>query len=80
MGYKVMLEQAKPDFIKEREHVEIFERRYVDGILALGCNDRHPFLKDFADGNYPLVIVDNYFNQWRLDYVVCDYRSPAPSR
>src|SRR5690242_6297141 len=25
MGYKVMLEQAKPDFIKERQHIEIFE-------------------------------------------------------
>src|SRR3954465_14031462 len=45
LGYKVMLEQAKPDFIKEHQHIEIFERRYVDGILALGCNDRHAFLK-----------------------------------
>src|SRR5437660_5713039 len=46
MGYKVMLEQAKPDFIKAGQHIEIFERRYVDGILALGCNDRHAWLKD----------------------------------
>ena len=57
MGYKVILEQAKPEFVKEREHIEIFERRYVDGILALGCNDRHAFLKDFADGRYPIVVV-----------------------
>jgi DNA-binding LacI/PurR family transcriptional regulator len=77
MGYKVMLEQAKPEYVKEREHIEIFERRYVDGILALGCNDRHAFLKDFADGKYPLVVVDNYFSQWNLDHVVCDYRSGA---
>src|SRR5215471_9621691 len=47
LGYKVMLEQAKPEFVKSRQHIEIFERRYVDGILALGCNDRHHFLKDF---------------------------------
>src|SRR3954468_17187825 len=77
MGYKVILEQAKPEFVKEREHIEIFERRYVDGILALGCNDRHAWLKDFSDGKYPLVIVDNYFSQWNLDHVVCDYRSGA---
>jgi hypothetical protein len=25
IGYKVMLEQAKPEFIKAREHIEIFE-------------------------------------------------------
>src|ERR1700729_1340305 len=41
LGYKVMLEQAKPDFIKSKEHIAIFERRFVDGILFLGCNDRH---------------------------------------
>ncbi len=77
MGYKVMLEQAKPDFIKDRQHIEIFERRYVDGILALGCNDRHAWLKDFSDQKYPLIVVDNYFSQWNLDHVVCDYRSGA---
>ena len=77
MGYKVILEQAKPEFIKSRQHIEIFERRYIDGILALGCNDRHHWLKDFADGRYPLVVVDNLFSQWKLDYVVCDYRSGA---
>jgi LacI family transcriptional regulator len=77
MGYKVILEQAKPEFVKDREHIEIFERRYVDGILALGCNDRHQFLKDFSGGKYPLVVVDNYFSQWNLDHVVCDYRSGA---
>ena len=48
LGYKVMLEQAKPEFIKERKHIEIFERRYVDGVLCLGMNDRHHFLEDFA--------------------------------
>jgi LacI family transcriptional regulator len=77
MGYKVILEQAKPEFIKNREYIEIFERRYVDGILALGCNDRHQFLKDFSGGKYPLLVVDNYFSQWSLDHVVCDYQSGA---
>src|ERR1700749_2433400 len=59
LGYKVMLEQAKPDFLKSKEHIAIFERRYVDGILFLGCNDRHHFLADFADRRYPLIVVDN---------------------
>ncbi len=77
LGYKVILEQAKPEFIRARHHIEIFERRYVDGILALGVNDRHHFLKDFSEGYYPLVVVDNLFSQWKLDYVMCDYRSGA---
>src|SRR5438477_8504362 len=77
LGYKVMLEQAKPEFIKERKHIEIFERRYVDGVLCLGTNDRHHHLADFAEGPYPAVVVDNYFDQWNLDYAACDYRSGA---
>jgi LacI family transcriptional regulator len=77
MNYKVMLEQAKPDFIKDREHVQLFERRYVDGVLCLGVNDRHPFLADFADSKYPAIVVDNYFEQWKLDFCACDYRSGA---
>jgi LacI family transcriptional regulator len=77
LGNKVILEQAKPEFIKDRKHIEIFERRYIDGILCLGMNDRHHFLEDFADGRYPAMIVDNYFKQWKLDSVVCDYRGGA---
>lgn len=77
LGYKVMLEQAKPEFIKGREHIEIFERRYVDGILCLGINDRHPFLGDFVDRRYPMVVVDNYTSNWKLDHVVCNYRAGA---
>lgn len=77
LGFKVMLEQAKPEFVKERKHIEIFERRYVDGVLCLGTNDRHHFLPDFLDRGYPAMIVDNYFDQWNLDHTVCDYRSGA---
>src|SRR5438046_3842885 len=68
LGYKVMLEQAKPEFIKERKHIEIFERRYVDGVLCLGTNDRHHFLTDFTSGSFPAVVVDNYFSEWSLVY------------
>ena len=78
LGYKVMLEQAKPEFIKDRQHLEMYERRFVDGILALGLNDRHHFLADFVDRKHPLLITDNYFDkQWDLDYVVCDYAQGA---
>jgi len=78
MGYKVMLEQAKPEFIKERRHIEMYERRFVDGILAMGVNDRHHFLSEFVDRKYPLVVADNYFDRpWDLDYVVCNYAQGA---
>jgi DNA-binding LacI/PurR family transcriptional regulator len=77
MGYKIMIEQAKPDFIREHKHVQIFERRYVDGMLCLGTNDRNYHLEDFKGDRYPVMIVDNYLEQWNLDFVACDYRSGA---
>lgn len=78
MAYKVMLEQAKPEFIKERRHIDMYERRFVDGILAMGMNDRHAFLGEFANRRYPLIVTDNFFGkQLDLDYVVCDYASGA---
>jgi LacI family transcriptional regulator len=78
LGYKIMLEQATREFIKERRYVEMYERRFVDGILAMGVNDRHPFLTDFIDRKYPLVVTDNYFDKsWDLDHVVCNYAQGA---
>ncbi|HEY0009645.1 MAG TPA: LacI family DNA-binding transcriptional regulator, partial [Tepidisphaeraceae bacterium] len=77
LGYKIMLEQAKPEFIKEKQHVRIFERRYVDGVLCLGTNDRHSWLGDFATHKCPAMIVDNQSEQYKLDYVCCNYRSGA---
>lgn len=77
LGYKVMLEQAKPEFVKAKGHIEIFERRYVDGILCLGSNDRQHYLEEFSDRRYPLIVVDNYLEQWNLDHVVCNYRAGA---
>lgn len=77
LGYKVMLEQAKPEFIKDKQHLRIFERRYVDGVLCLGTNDRHAYLQEIREAGHPSLIVDNYFKQWGLDSVACDYRSGA---
>src|SRR4051812_38573748 len=77
LGFKIMLEQATPEFIKDRQHIELFERRFVDGVLCLGNSDRHPFLTDFAAGRHPMIVVNNYFPDWDLDHAVCDYRGGA---
>ena len=80
LGYKVMLEQAKPEFVREGRHLEMYDRRYVDGVLAMGFTDRHPFLADFATDRrrYPLVVVDNTFERLPdLDSVACNYRLGA---
>ena len=80
LGYKVMLEQAKPEFVREGRHLEMYDRRYVDGVLAMGFTDRHPFLTDFAADRrrYPVIMVDNTVDRLpELDHVVCNYRLGA---
>lgn len=71
MGYKVLLEQAKPQYIKDNKHVELFERRFVDGVLAAGLNDKHHFLADFVQRQCPILMIDNRVGG--MDHVLCDY-------
>lgn len=77
LGHKVTLESAKPDFIREKKHLELFDRRFVDGVLCIGFNDRHTFLKDLAAAGHPAIVVNNQFDDWNIDQIVCDYRSGA---
>ncbi len=77
LGHKVMLEAAKPDFIRQKQHLELFERRYVDGMLCLGFNDRHHFLEDFEGRSFPMMSVNNRYADLDVDYVQCDYRGGA---
>lgn len=77
LGHKLLLEQAKPQFIREGKHLELFERRFVDGVLCLGFNEKHHFLQDFCAKEFPAVIVDNRLSHTPCDFVVCDYRLGA---
>ena len=75
LGHKLLIEQAKPQYIKEGKHIELYERRFVDGVLCLGFNEKHAFLSDLRQ--YPMILVDNRFGDGVLDYVHCDYRMGA---
>jgi DNA-binding LacI/PurR family transcriptional regulator len=73
-GYKILLEVAHPDFLERRQHLELFDRHFVDGLLALGVTTNDDYLADFEDGNRAVVIVNNYLSGKRLNHVKCDYR------
>ncbi|MFI4861123.1 MAG: LacI family DNA-binding transcriptional regulator [Phycisphaerales bacterium JB063] len=77
LGHKVMLEHAKPDFIREKKHLDLFDRRFIDGVLCIGFSDLHTFLGDFAEGGYRAMMVNSVATDLDLDYVMCDYDSAA---
>lgn len=82
IGHKVILEQAQREYIKDKQHVRLFERRYVDGVLCMGMHDRHQWLADFEQVGCPAMLVDSVVSlaavpNLSIDSVVCDYSSGA---
>ena len=77
LNHKVLIEQAKPQFVKDNKHIELFERKYVDGFLCLGFNDKHHMLSDLSARQYPVIMVDNRYAEHKLDWIHCDYGQGA---
>lgn len=74
VGYKMILEVAHPYFIERGQHLELFDRHFVDGLLALGVTAKDTYLAGYEDGTRPCLIVNNYLPGRRLNHVKCDYR------
>ena len=49
----------------------------MDGILFIGSNSKHHFVKDLEDGTRPTLLVNNYSKEYDLNYVVSNYRYGA---
>lgn len=72
-GYRILLEVARREYIRRKEYMTLLEDCSVDGILFIGATEEHRWLSEFHETDLPLLIVNNHFRQWDLDYVVCDY-------
>lgn len=72
-GYKVLLEVADEGFLAGRNHLELFDRHFVDGILCLGVTNRDEYLSDFAEGRRQIIVVNNYLPGHKFNHVRCDY-------
>ena len=77
LGYKVLLEVARPEFVETKEYLHLYDQKFVDGILFVGANSRHRFVEDFVDGTRPMLMVNNYSKEFDLNYVVSNYRHGA---
>ncbi len=75
VGYKILLEVARPEFIKSNQHQELFDRHFVDGILCCGVTNKDAYLKEFAGAGRAVVVVNNYLPSFKLNHVCCDYKA-----
>ncbi|HVM59629.1 MAG TPA: LacI family DNA-binding transcriptional regulator [Verrucomicrobiae bacterium] len=77
LGYKIMLEVARTEFIESKEYYQLYDQKFVDGILFIGANSHHRFVSDLSDGARPFVMVNNYSREHDLNYVVANHRYGA---
>lgn len=77
LGHKIIIEQAKPKFIESGQHLELVERRFVDGILCLGFIEHYEFMHDIVERGHPVLSVNSQFVDLEVDSVVCDYTAGA---
>lgn len=77
LGYKVMIEVARGEFIENKEYLNLYDQRYVDGVLFIGSNSRHRFVSEMAGKARPFILVNNYSKEYDLNYVVSNYRYGA---
>ncbi|MCG3150675.1 MAG: Catabolite control protein A [Verrucomicrobiae bacterium] len=77
LGFKVLLEIARAEFIESREYIRLYDQKYIDGMLFIGANNKHKFIADFADKTRPFLLVNSYSKQHDVNYVVSNYKYGA---
>jgi DNA-binding LacI/PurR family transcriptional regulator len=71
--YKVLIEVARKSFLDKKQHLELFERDFVDGALCLGVTSCDTYPHELASEERPMVVVNNYIANSNLNHVLCDY-------
>jgi len=72
-GHKIIIEVANKEYVESEQHLELFRRRVVDGVLCMGATSLDTYIEDLADGEHAMVIVNNYLRTKELNHVKCDY-------
>jgi LacI family transcriptional regulator len=74
LGYKILLEVARNEFVDGKEYRQLYDQKFVDGIMFIGANSRHRFVSELTDGSRPFLLVNNYSKEFDLNYVVSNSR------
>ncbi len=72
-GYRILLEVARREYVRRKEYITLLDDCSVDGIFFIGATAEHRWLKDLDGSDRPVMIVNNHFKQWSLNWVACDY-------
>ena len=71
-GYSVLLCDSQEDTDGEIRSIETLRSRTVDGLVLCPVGRSADHLRQFEDGDLPVVLVDRYFPNLHLPYVTSD--------
>jgi LacI family transcriptional regulator len=72
--YKLMLEVANSNYIRDAEYLNTLKGRRADGMLFIGSKVSNRYLLEFENESYPFVLLNHYFPGSGLNFVSADYR------
>jgi len=77
LGFKVLLEVARAEFIESQEYLRLYDQKYIDGMLFIGADAKHKFIAKFTDRTRPFLLVNSYSKEHDVNYVVSNYKYGA---
>lgn len=77
MQYKVLLDIANQRFVSSGEHVNLLKSKRVDALLFIGSSVHDRYLADLGREGMPCVLVNHYFPDEPVSYIVADYIDTA---
>jgi DNA-binding LacI/PurR family transcriptional regulator len=69
-NYRMTVFSASEKFIKEKNHLNIFKTKEVDGLLIWGCSEQDKFIDELKAENYPFILGNN--RKGNYPTVICD--------
>lgn len=76
-GYKLLLDIARDRFIQSREYMNLLETRRADGMLFIGASVNDTYLFEFENAEHPFLLVNHFFPNQQLNYLMADYAGAA---
>ncbi|HMP90912.1 MAG TPA: LacI family DNA-binding transcriptional regulator [Kiritimatiellia bacterium] len=77
LGYKVLLDVANHRFVSSREFIRVMKSRRADGVLFIGSSMYDDYLMELEHSGYPFVLINHYFPNRGINYVMADYNQSA---
>lgn len=72
-GYKMLVQFATPEFIKNKVYLSLFTEKIIDGLLIIGAvMDDEKYFIELKKAGYPFVLVNNSNHTLKVPHVIED--------